>query len=102
MTTMLANKVEFKRTQKCQEAFEALKEKLTIAPVLVPPIVHKPFSVYYDASYTSLACVLMQEGRVIAYLSLQLKVHDKNYPMHDLELVVVVHALKIWRHYLHG
>jgi hypothetical protein len=69
MTGLLANKVEFKWTQKCQEAFEMLKEKLTTSPVLVSPDVHKPFSVYCDASYTGLGCVLMQEGRVLAYLS---------------------------------
>jgi hypothetical protein len=69
MTALLANKVEFKWTEKCQEAFEALKEKLTTAPVLVLPDVHKPFSVYCDACYTGLGCILMQEGRVVAYSS---------------------------------
>ena len=69
MTALLANKVEFKWTQKRQEAFEALKEKLTTTPVLVLPDVHKPFSGYCDASYTSLGCVLIQEGRVVAYSS---------------------------------
>jgi hypothetical protein len=69
MTALLANKVEFKWTQKCQEAFKALKEKLTTTPVLVLPNVHKPFSVYCDACYTGLGCVLMQEGRVVAYSS---------------------------------
>jgi hypothetical protein len=69
MTALLANKVEFKWTQKCQEAFEALKEKLTTAPILVLPDVHKPFLVYCDACYTGLGCVLMQEGRVVAYSS---------------------------------
>jgi hypothetical protein len=102
MIALLGNKVEFKWTQKCQEAFEALKEKLTTAPVLVLPDVHKPFSVYCDACYTGLGCVLMQEGRVVAYSSRQLKVHEKNYPIHDLELAAVVHALKTWRHYLYG
>jgi hypothetical protein len=102
MTALIANKVEFKWTQKCQEAFEALKEKLTTTPVLVLPDVHKPFSVYCDTCYTSLRCVLMQEGRVVAYSSRQLKVHEKNYPIHDLELAAVVHALKTWRHYLYG
>jgi hypothetical protein len=102
MTALLGNKVEFKWTWKCQEAFEALKEKLTTAPILVLPDVHKPFSVYCDACYTGLGCVLMQEGRVVAYSSQQLKVHDKNYPIHDLELAAVVHALKSWRHYLYG
>jgi hypothetical protein len=102
MIALLANKVEFKWTQKCQEAFEALKEKLTTTSVLILPDVHWPFSVYCDASYTDLGCVLMQEGRVVAYSSRQLKVHEKNYPIHDLELAVVVHALKTWRHYLYG
>jgi hypothetical protein len=102
MTALLANKVEFKWTQKCQEAFEALKEKLTTMPVLVLPDVHKPFSVYCDACYTGLGCVLMQEVRVVAYLSGLLKVHEKNYPIHDLELAAMVHALKTWRHYLYG
>jgi hypothetical protein len=102
MTALLGNKVEFKWTQKCQEAFEALKEKLTTAPVLVLPDVHRPFSVYCDACYTGLGCVLMQEGRVVAYSSRQLKVHEKNYPIHDIELAAVIHALKTWRHYLYG
>jgi hypothetical protein len=102
MTALLGNKIEFKCTQKCQEAFETLKEKLTTASVLVLLDVHKPFSVYCDAGYTGLGCVLMQEGRVVAYSSRQLKVHKKNYPIHDLELAAMVHALKTWRHYLYG
>jgi hypothetical protein len=69
MTALLGNKVEFKWTQKCQEAFEALKEKLTTAPVLVLSDVHKPLLVYCDACYTGLGCVLMQEGRFVAYSS---------------------------------
>jgi hypothetical protein len=79
-----------------------LKEKLTTMTVLVLPDVYKPFSVYCDASYTGLGCVLMQEGKVVVYSSWQLKVHEKKYPTHDLELVVLVHALKTWRHYLYG
>jgi hypothetical protein len=94
MTALLAKKVEFKWTPVCQKSFETLKEKLTTAPVLIFPDVHKPFSVYCDASYTRLGCVLMQEGRVVAYSSRQLRIHEKNYPTHDLELAAVVHALK--------
>jgi ABC-type proline/glycine betaine transport system ATPase subunit len=101
MTALLANKVEFKWTQKCQEAFKALKQKLTTTSVLILHDVHKPFSVYCDTSYTGLVCVLMQEGRVVAYSSRQLNVHEKNYPIHDLELAAVVHALKTCRHYLY-
>ena len=84
MTALLAKKVEFKWTSECQESFKALKKKLTTTPVLILPNVHKPFSVYYDASHTGLGCVLMQEGRVVAYSSRQLKIHERNYPTHDL------------------
>jgi hypothetical protein len=94
MTALLAKKVEFKWTPACQESFEMLKQKLTTTPILVLPDVHKPFSIYCDALYTGMGCVLMQEGKVVAYSSRQLKVHEKNYPTHDLELATVVHALK--------
>jgi hypothetical protein len=94
MIALLAKKVEFKWTRACQESFETLREKLTTTPILILPDVHKPFSVYYDASYTGLGCVLMQEGKVVTYSSRQLKIHDKNYHTHDLELAAVVHALK--------
>jgi hypothetical protein len=100
MTALLAKKVEFKWTPACQESFETLKKNLTTTPVLILPDVHKPFSVYCDALYTRLGCVLMQE--VVAYSSRQLKIRRKNYPTHDLELAAVVHALKTWTHYLYG
>ena len=58
--------------------------------------------IFSDASLNGLGCVLMQEGKLVAYASRQLKPHEKNYPMHDLELVAIVFALKIWRHYLYG
>ncbi|KAK1647930.1 hypothetical protein QYE76_065735 [Lolium multiflorum] len=66
------------------------------------PDITKPFDVYCDASKIGLGCVLMQEGKVISYLSRQLKQHEQNYPTHDLELAAVVLALKVWRHYLMG
>ncbi|GJZ44841.1 putative reverse transcriptase domain-containing protein [Tanacetum coccineum] len=91
-------------TQKCkvfdwgkeQElAFQTLKDKLCNAPVLALPDEPKYFVVYCDAFGIGLGCVLMQRGKVIAYASRQLKIHEKNYTTHDLELGVVVFALKI-------
>ena len=72
-----------------------LKKSLTSAPVLVIPDKSKPFEVYCDASYQGLDGVLMQERRVVAYVSRQLKVHERNYPTYDLELGAVVFPLKI-------
>jgi hypothetical protein len=69
MTALLAKKVEFKWIPACQKSFETLKDKLITSQVLILPDVHKSFSVYCDASYTGLRCVLMQEGRVVAYSS---------------------------------
>ena len=66
------------------------------------PVEGEGFTVYCDAFGVGLGCVLMQQGRVIAYASRQLKIHERNYPTHDLELAAVVFALKIWRHYLYG
>jgi hypothetical protein len=71
-------------------------------PVLVMPDLHKGFDIYYDACGQCLGCVLMREGHVIAYESRQLRKQELNYPTHDLELAAVVHALKIWRHYIMG
>ncbi|GJY79511.1 putative reverse transcriptase domain-containing protein, partial [Tanacetum coccineum] len=83
-------------------AFQTLKDKLYNAPVLALPNGLEYFVVYCDASGIGLGCVLMQRGKVIAYASKQLKIHEQNYTTHDLELGVVVFALKIWRHYLYG
>ncbi|GKC44578.1 putative reverse transcriptase domain-containing protein [Tanacetum coccineum] len=77
-------------------------DKLCNAPVLALPDGLEDFVVYCDASRIGLGCVLMQRGKVIAYASRQLKIHEKNYTTHDLELGAVVFALKIWRHYLYG
>ncbi|GJU81032.1 putative reverse transcriptase domain-containing protein, partial [Tanacetum coccineum] len=72
------------------------------APILALPQGAKNFIVYCDASHKALGAVLMQYEKVIAYASRQLKIHEKNYTTHDLELGVVVFALKIWRHCLYG
>jgi hypothetical protein len=102
LTTLLEKDREFKWTGACQSSFEELKKRLTTTPVLVMPDLQKSFDIYCDASRQGLGCVLMQEGHVIAYASRQLRKHELNYPTHDLELAVVVHALKIRRHYVMG
>ncbi|KAK1681686.1 hypothetical protein QYE76_042534 [Lolium multiflorum] len=102
MTQLLKKDKKFEWTNKCEESFQQLKSRLTSAPILIMPDITKPFDVYCDASKIGLGCVLMQEGKVISYLSRQLKQHEQNYPTHDLELAAVVLALKVWRHYLMG
>ncbi|WVZ51807.1 hypothetical protein U9M48_002917 [Paspalum notatum var. saurae] len=102
MTSLTKKNVKYLWDPKCEEAFTSLKKSLTSAPILAQPDVTKPFDVYCDASGNGPGCVLMQEGRVIAYASRQLRKHEANYATHDLELAAVVHTLKIWRHYLMG
>jgi hypothetical protein len=102
MTELLKKGVKYNWSQKCEDAFHTLRQHLTTAPVLAQPDNTKPFEVYCDASGTGLGCVLMQDNRVIAYSSRTLRPHEQNYTTHDLELAAVVHALKIWRHYLMG
>jgi len=102
MTELLKKGVKFNWNDKCDQAFLTLRKLLTSAPVLAQPDITRPFDVYCDASGTGLGCVLMQDRRVIAYASRALRRHEENYATHDLELAVVVHALKIWRHYLLG
>jgi hypothetical protein len=102
MTELLKKGVKYEWSLKCEDAFHALRQHRTTAPVLAQPDNTKPFEVYCDALGTGLGCVLMQDNRVIAYASRALRPHEQNYPTHDLELAVVVHALKIWMHYLMG
>ena len=94
--------MNFDWNDRCEESFQELKRRLTIAPVLITPISGERYTVYCNASRNGLGCVLMQKGRVVAYASRQLKSHEQNYPTHDLELVAIVFALKLWRHYLYG
>jgi hypothetical protein len=102
MTKLLEKNKAFEWTTECQASFEELRKRLTSAPVLVLPDLTKKFDIYCDASHRGLGCVLMQAGQVVCYASRQLRKHEENYPTHDLELATVVHALKIWRHYLVG
>ena len=99
---MTKQNVSFVWSDECEESFQQLKTFLTTALILTLPVEGKNFIVYCDSSYSGLGAVLMQEKNVIAYASRQLKVHERNYPTHDLELAAVVFALKQWRHYLYG
>ncbi|KAI3732808.1 hypothetical protein L1987_64017 [Smallanthus sonchifolius] len=95
LTKLTRKEVKYEWGSTQDEAFKELKEKLTKAPVLAHPEGNENLVVYSDASGQVLGCVLMQRGRVIAYASRQLKVHEVNYPTRDLELAAVVFALKI-------
>nr|GEV60667.1 hypothetical protein [Tanacetum cinerariifolium] len=94
--------VKFNWGEKEESAFQKLKQKLCSAPILAFLEGSENFVVYCDASHKGLGAVLMQKERVIAYASHQLKIHEKNYMTHDLELGAAVFALKMWRHYLYG
>ena len=102
LTKLTQKNQKYEWGTKQKSAFQMLKQKLCSAPILALPEGIDNFVVYCDASHKGLGAVLMQNEKVIAYASRQLKTHEKNYTTHDLELGVVVFALKIWRHYLYG
>ncbi|GJX11453.1 putative reverse transcriptase domain-containing protein [Tanacetum coccineum] len=102
MTKLTQKKVKFEWGDKQETAFQLLKQKLCSAPILALLEGSEDFIVYCDASIKGLGAVLMQREKVIAYASRQLKIHEKNYTTHDLELGAVVFSLKLWRHYLYG
>ncbi|GJT26640.1 putative reverse transcriptase domain-containing protein [Tanacetum coccineum] len=102
MTKLTQKKVKFEWGDKQETAFQLLKQKLCSAPILALPKGSEYFIVYCDASMKGLGAVLIQREKVIAYASHQLKIHEKNYTTHDLELGAVVFSLKLWRHYLYG
>jgi len=82
-------------TEKCENSFQELKKRLTTYPILALPDPTRHFVIFCDASKIGLGCFLMQDRRVVAYASRQLRTHEKNYPTHDLELAAIVFALKI-------
>ena len=102
MTRLTRKEVKFDWDDRCKEAFQELKRRLTSAPILIIPDRGQGYIVYCDALKAGLGCVLKQSGSVVAYGFRRLKNHEMNYPTHDLELAAVVFALKIWRHYLYG
>ena len=102
ITTLQKKSVWFIWNQQCQDSFEKLKQLLTTTPVLKIVDPSKDFVVCTDASKKGVGGVLTQEGYIISYESLKLKEHEENYVVHDLELVSIMNALKMRRHYLIG
>jgi hypothetical protein len=102
MTELLEKDKKFEWTPACEASFQELKKRLMAALILVMPDMGKLFSICCDASGQRLGSILMQAGHMVAYGSRQLRKHEAHYLTHDLELATVVHALKIWSHYLMG
>ena len=94
--------MKFEWDEKCQSSFDQLKKILVETPVLTQPTLSREYTMYNDASRIGLGSVLMEDEKVVAYSSRQMKLSKHNYSTHDLELAMVVFALKIWRHYVYG
>ena len=101
LTKLTRKNEKFQWSEECEQSFQELKQRLVTPPILTLPSGSDGFVIYSDASHKGLGCVLMQQRKVIAYASRQLKTYERNYPTHDLELAAVVFPLKIWRHYLY-
>nr|GEY11153.1 hypothetical protein [Tanacetum cinerariifolium] len=101
LTLVTQKNKKFEWGDEQENAFQTLKDMLSDAPILALSEGTNDFVVYDDASNQGFGCVLMQRNKVIAYASKQLKIHEKNYTTHDLELGAVVFALKMWRHHLY-
>ena len=102
MKPFTKKKSMFEWTEACKKSIKEIKDRPISTSVLTMPKYGTNYTMYRDASSVYLGCVIMKVGMVIAYGSRHLKVHENNYPTHDLELVAVVFALKLWRHYLYG
>ena len=84
--------MKFEWTEECERSFQELKSRLTSTPILIIPTNTSGFVVFSDASRKGLGCVLMQNGKVVAYALRQLKTYEHNYPTHDLELAAMIFA----------
>jgi hypothetical protein len=102
ITSLQKKGIKFEWTSECEENFNLLKELLTSAPVLKIVDPNESFMVCTDACKEGLGGVLTQNGHVIGYESIKIKEHERNYATHDLELVAIVHALKMWKNYIMG
>ena len=100
LTQLTRKSEDFAWSKFRDQAFNLVKEILASEPVLKLPDFEKTFKVIVDECGQGIGGILQQDHHPIAYKSRQLRIHEKNYPTHDLELLAVVHALKKWRHYL--
>eukprot|EP01018_Ginkgo_biloba_P018972 Gb_14590 [translate_table: standard] len=100
LTELLKKSRRFKWTDKCQMSFDLLKQKLIEAPILTLPDVSRPFTIFTDASGVAIGVVLTQDGKVVAYESRKMNEAEQRYPIYDQELLAIVHAIQIWKHYL--
>jgi hypothetical protein len=100
ITSLQKKGVKFEWTFECEERFQQMNNILTSASILKITNPYEYFAVCTDASKGGIDGVLMQNGHVVCYESRKLKEHEKNYATRDLELEVIIHALKMWRHYL--
>ena len=99
---LIRKEVKFEWNDLCEKAFQTLDRRLTSAPILIVSERGQRYTMYYDTSKAGLGRVLMQSGRVVAFGSRQLKNHEQNYPIHEMELAAIVFSLNIWRCYLYG
>ena len=102
LTKLTQKGVNFKWSNDYNHSFQKLKNKLVATPILTILLGPGGFVVYSDASHQGLGCVLMQHGKVVADASRQLKPYERNYLTHDMKLVSMIFALKIWRHFHFG
>jgi hypothetical protein len=102
ITSFQKKGTKFEWMLKCENNFNLLKELHTSAPILKIAIPNEIFEVCTDACKEVLGGFLTQNGYVVGYESKHLKEHERNYAMHGLELVAIIHALRMWRYYLMG
>jgi hypothetical protein len=100
ITSLQKKRINFEWTAKCEEKFNLLKELVASVSILKIANPNENFLICTDACKERFGGVLTQNGHVISYESIKLKEHERNYVTHDLELVFIVYALNMWRHYL--
>src|SRR3954453_7068577 len=102
LNRLLRKDQEYIWTEDCDQAMKFLQDKRSNAPIFIPADPTKPFEVTTNVSDFAVGAVLSQDGKPVAFESCQMSPAEKNYAVHEKELLTIVHALKVWRHYLEG